>query len=47
MAHVWQGVINEYKDRLPVTKQTEVITMGEGGTPLIQARALSELTCAS
>ncbi|WP_312917777.1 threonine synthase [Kocuria sp.] len=44
MAHVWQGVINEYKDRLPVTKQTEVITMGEGGTPLIQARALSELT---
>lgn len=27
MAHVWQGVINEYKDRLPVTKQTEVITI--------------------
>ena len=47
MAHVWQGVINEYKDRLPVTETTEVITMGEGGTPLIRARALSELTDAS
>ncbi|MFC3482189.1 threonine synthase [Kocuria carniphila] len=47
MAHVWQGVINEYKDRLPVTEATEVITMGEGGTPLIQARALSELTGSS
>ncbi|WP_298583563.1 threonine synthase [uncultured Kocuria sp.] len=44
MAHVWQGVINEYRDRLPVSESTEVITMGEGGTPLIRARALSELT---
>ncbi|MCM3686800.1 threonine synthase [Kocuria rosea] len=44
MAHVWQGVINEYRDRLPVSASTEVITMGEGGTPLIRARALSELT---
>ena len=44
MAHVWQGVINEYRDRLPVSGSTEVITMGEGGTPLIRARALSELT---
>ncbi|GAA2509965.1 MAG: threonine synthase [Kocuria sp.] len=44
MAHVWKGVINEYRDRLPVTEQTEVVTMGEGGTPLIRARALSELT---
>ena len=44
MAHVWQGVINEYRDRLPVTERTEVVTMGEGGTPLIPAPALSELT---
>ncbi|MEX5235382.1 threonine synthase [Kocuria arenosa] len=44
MAHVWQGVINEYRDRLPVSGSTKVITMGEGGTPLIRARALSELT---
>lgn len=28
MAHVWRGVINEYRDRLPVTEQTEVVTMG-------------------
>ena len=47
MAHVWQGVINEYRDRLPVTAATEVITMGEGGTPLVRARALSQLTGSS
>ncbi|KAA9395643.1 threonine synthase [Kocuria coralli] len=44
MAHLWQGVINEYRDRLPVTSSTPVVTMGEGGTPLIRAHALSELT---
>lgn len=44
MAHQWQGVINEYRDRLPVTDSTPVVSMGEGGTPLIRARALSELT---
>ncbi|MDO4254223.1 MAG: threonine synthase [Kocuria sp.] len=44
MAHVWQGVINEYRNRLPVTDSTPVVTMGEGGTPLIKAHALSEAT---
>lgn len=44
MAHVWQGVIREYWDRLPVSDSTPVVTMGEGGTPLIKAHALSELT---
>jgi threonine synthase len=44
VAHQWRGVIREYADRLPVTDATEVITLGEGGTPLVHARHLSELT---
>ena len=44
MAHQWRGVIREYADRLPVDENTRVITLGEGGTPLVFAPALSELT---
>jgi threonine synthase len=40
----WRGVIAEYRDRLPVTASTPVITLGEGGTPLLPAPALSALT---
>jgi threonine synthase len=43
-AHQWRGVIAEYRDRLPVTSQTPVITLGEGGTPLVESPWLSELT---
>ncbi|WP_022872790.1 threonine synthase [Nesterenkonia alba] len=43
MAHQWRGVIREYADRLPVTEDTRVITLGEGGTPLVHAPALSAL----
>ncbi|MEA2458167.1 MAG: threonine synthase, partial [Thermoleophilaceae bacterium] len=31
----------DYRDRLPVEP---LVTLGEGGTPLIPARVLSELT---
>ncbi|AMM21162.1 threonine synthase [Frondihabitans sp. PAMC 28766] len=44
MAHQWQGVLREYADRLDVTDRTPIVTLGEGGTPLIPARALSERT---
>ncbi|KNC18833.1 threonine synthase [Arthrobacter sp. RIT-PI-e] len=44
MAHQWRGVIREYAERLPVTEDTQVVTLGEGGTPLVHARHLSELT---
>ncbi len=44
MAHQWRGVIREYAERLPVTESTRVITLGEGGTPLVYAQALSALT---
>lgn len=44
MAHVWRGVIREYADRLNVTEATPVVTLGEGGTPLIYAPSLSQRT---
>jgi threonine synthase len=42
-AHQWRGVINEYRDWLPVSATTPIITLREGGTPLVQASYLSEL----
>jgi threonine synthase len=42
--HQWRGVIREYADRLDVSDATPVITLGEGGTPLIEAPALSRRT---
>ncbi len=36
----WRGVIEEYRPFLPVTDQTPVITLLEGGTPLIRSRAI-------
>ena len=41
--HQWRGVIEEYRDRLPVTTTTPVVTLREGGTPLIHAKHLSTL----
>src|SRR6201995_1302932 len=40
----WRGVIEEYRDRLPVTSSTPVVTLLEGGTPLVAAPRLSALT---
>jgi threonine synthase len=40
----WRGVIGEYGDRLPEVAAEAVVTLGEGGTPLLPAGALSELT---
>ena len=42
-AHQWRGVIEEYRDRLPVSAKTPVVSLREGGTPLIYACYLSEL----
>lgn len=44
MAHQWRGVIREYYDRLDVSEKTPIISLGEGGTPLIPAPALNALT---
>jgi threonine synthase len=43
-SHVWRGIIEEYRDRMPVTDATPVVTLREGGTPLIHSEHLSELT---
>jgi threonine synthase len=40
----WRGVLREYADRLDITDATPVVTLGEGGTPLIPAPALSART---
>jgi threonine synthase len=42
MAHQWRGVIAEYADFLPEHLKTHVVTLGEGGTPLVPAPVLSE-----
>jgi threonine synthase len=42
MAHQWRGVIREYADRLPMLRGAPVVTLHEGGTPLIHAEKLSE-----
>ncbi|CAN5173204.1 threonine synthase [soil metagenome] len=39
----WSGLIEQYRDRLPVTSSTPVVTLLEGGTPLVYACVLSEL----
>jgi threonine synthase len=40
----WPGVIAAYRDHLPVTDNTPVVTLLEGGTPLVEAPHLSERT---
>ncbi|UOZ07463.1 threonine synthase [Amycolatopsis sp. WQ 127309] len=40
----WPGIIEAYRDRVPVPDGARVITLGEGNTPLLPARYLSELT---
>ena len=38
----WRGVIEEHRSRLPVTPETPIVTLLEGGTPLIPAPALAD-----
>jgi threonine synthase len=40
----WRGVIAEYREWMPVTDDTPVVTLGEGGTPLVRANAVCEET---
>ncbi|PIU22686.1 MAG: threonine synthase [Chloroflexi bacterium CG08_land_8_20_14_0_20_45_12] len=41
-----QGVLNRYRDFLPLTPATPMITLGEGDTPLVRSRTLEkELRC--
>jgi len=47
VTHQWRGVLREFADRLDVTDATPVVTLGEGGTPLIAAPALNARTGAN
>jgi len=38
----WRGVIEEYRPFLPVSEATPVVSLLEGGTPLLRANHLSE-----
>jgi len=42
-AHQWRGVIEEYAHRLPVSAKTPIVSLREGGTPLVFACVLSEM----
>ena len=42
MAHQWRGVLAEYREHLPFKDGDTLLTLGEGGTPLVPAPALSE-----
>lgn len=43
-AHVWRGLLYEYGDRMPISDATPIVTLREGGTPLIASEVLSERT---
>jgi len=38
----WRGVMEEYREFLPLSERTPVVTLLEGGTPLVPAPRLSE-----
>ncbi|MGI8869449.1 MAG: threonine synthase [Mycobacteriales bacterium] len=43
-APAWRGVIETYRDRLPLAPDAEPVTLLEGGTPLLAAPELSRRT---
>ena len=47
MAHQWQGIIREYAERMPFSDGDPIVTLGEGGTPLVHAKALDARTGAT
>jgi threonine synthase len=40
----WRGLLEEYRARLPITDATPVVTLREGGTPLVHSESLSAET---
>ena len=39
----YQGLINKYRQYLPVSDTTEIVTLNEGNTPLIKADNLAKI----
>lgn len=46
MANVWSGLIEEYRNRLPLEDNDPVVTLYEGNTPLVRAPRLEERVAA-
>jgi threonine synthase len=44
LGSAWPGLIEAYRDRLPVNADTPIVTLYEGGTPLVPAVELSRRT---
>jgi threonine synthase len=44
VARPWRGIIEEYRERLPVPEGAPVVTLREGGTPLVRSEPLSAET---
>lgn len=40
----WPGIIEKYREFLPVTERTPIVTLREGNTPLVPAPRLAEAT---
>jgi threonine synthase len=40
----WRGVVEEYRDWLPIEPGTPVVSLAEGGTPLLESAWLSDAT---
>lgn len=38
----WKGIINQYREFMPVSEKTPVVSLNEGNTPLIHSNFLSE-----
>ena len=43
MSTRYTGLINHYRDRLPVDENTKIISLGEGNTPLIRLENIPAL----
>ena len=41
MVRQWRGVLHEYREHLPFSDDDTLLTLGEGGTPLVHAPTLS------
>ncbi|CUR55952.1 Threonine synthase [metagenome] len=44
MAHLWRGVIDEYRELIDIPAAAAAISLGEGGTPLVRSGWLSGLS---
>ena len=39
---MWRGVIDEYRERLPIEEGVQAVTLGEGNTPLVEAPRVAD-----